>query len=606
MRLLPAELIPTRLVATVEKRPLEIVDAEPPAKLWLFTTIRILLRWLIGTLWLAVTGQLTQQLYARRLRDLFEKAGGLWIKVGQLLALRRDTFSPELCDELSGLLDQMKAFPTSVAKELIEQELAGAASDVFDEFIEEPFAAASIGQLYRAHLRREQVWVALKVQRPFIQTAFRNQMSVIRAILWLNDRLSIIPHFRSGEFLRELASVMDEEMDYRIEASNIRRMRKTLRRHQIYVPKVFSRYSTKRLLVMEYLEGVLMSDYINVLQSDPQKVALWQQENNVDPRLVARRLNDSILRQVNEDNLFHGDLHPGNILLLRNSGIAFLDFGSVGFLESEFLQKNTLFLRCIGEREYSKAVDVLFVICPFLPAIDIQQVKERLVRCLRAWETRTLTAGLPYHKKSMSGLHQDILKILYQYRIPAAWLLLKLDRAHVTLDASLMFLYPDMDYPKLIRRYVRRAKARLAQRARRTLTPAGSLANASSLLSLTPKLVHEYQMFQGPVLRRHAQIYQGWVTKLHAFTSAVFSDASQVLLLFGVFLAAVFLQQRHPALIEPLTGTTLQRLAARFPQLPDYFWIPLLALIAHIYRNLGAINGRLGKREARLPAAPRG
>src|SRR5215510_4230730 len=133
MRLLPTELIPSRLVETVDKKPLEVVDVAPPSKLWLFTTLGKLLRWLLSMLWLRISGRLTSKVYARRLRDLLEMMGGLWIKVGQLIALRRDTFSTEVCDELSGLLDQMKAFPTPVAKEIIEQELGGNLSVVFDE-----------------------------------------------------------------------------------------------------------------------------------------------------------------------------------------------------------------------------------------------------------------------------------------------------------------------------------------------------------------------------------------------------------------------------------------------------------------------------------------
>src|SRR3954453_9163366 len=109
-------------------------------------------------------------------------------------------------------------------------------------------------------------------------------------------------------------------------------MRKTLRKHNILVPKVFSRYTGRRILVMEFIDGVLMSDYIGLINADPARVTRWRAENNVDPVTVAHSLNNSMLRQIVEDNLFHADPHPGNIVLLRDSWIAFLDFGSIGFL----------------------------------------------------------------------------------------------------------------------------------------------------------------------------------------------------------------------------------------------------------------------------------
>jgi ubiquinone biosynthesis protein len=88
-------------------------------------------------------------------------------------------------------------------------------------------------------------------------------------------------------------------------------MRKSLWPHRVYVPKVFPSYCTKQVLVTEFIDGVLMTDYIRMLGDDPQRCAAWCAENKIRPRLVARRLYNSLLRQLLEDNLFHGDLHPG-------------------------------------------------------------------------------------------------------------------------------------------------------------------------------------------------------------------------------------------------------------------------------------------------------
>ena len=120
-------------------------------------------------LWLRIIakpGRRAEQ--SRRLRILFDELGGFWIKVGQLMSIRSDLFSPELCQELSKLQDRAAGFPFNIACRIAEAELGAPLSEVFDTFEETPFAAASIGQLHKAHLRYENVWVAVKVQRPFV------------------------------------------------------------------------------------------------------------------------------------------------------------------------------------------------------------------------------------------------------------------------------------------------------------------------------------------------------------------------------------------------------------------------------------------------------
>ena len=101
-----------------------------------------------------------------------------------------------------------------------------------------------------------------------------------------------------------------------------------------------------------------MAEYLNALQADPRSIAAWCRENNVSPRRVARRLHLSMLRQILEDNLYHGDLHPGNIILLRDSNIALIDCGTIGFLELEYLQKFRLFMKSLVELDYDKAADL--------------------------------------------------------------------------------------------------------------------------------------------------------------------------------------------------------------------------------------------------------
>jgi ubiquinone biosynthesis protein len=155
-------------------------------------------------------------------------------------------------------------------------------------------------------------------------------MALIRGLIALLRGLHLAGSHRWEELLAELTQIVREEIDYRYEISNLKRMRKSLRAHRIYVPRVFENLSSPRVLVMEFIQGALMVDFIALNQSEPERVSAWARENHIDPEKVGHRLYLSFLRQLFEDDLLHGDLHPGNIILLRNSNIAFIDLGTIG------------------------------------------------------------------------------------------------------------------------------------------------------------------------------------------------------------------------------------------------------------------------------------
>lgn len=601
MRTLDSSLIPTHLVERSELRTVQVVSLERPPRLWPFAMLGKLLVSLVPILWLHLWGKLSTEEFSKRLRIYLEKMGGLWIKAGQLLSLRRDLFSPEFCEELSQLLDSTTGFPFEVARKIIEEDLGGPLDQFFSEFSEEPFAAASIGQIYRAHLRAENTWVAVKVQRPGVKVNFRRQLFSIRLMARLIEWSARRPDFRLSEMVSELEYIMAEELDYRIEASNIRRMRKSLRKHQVYVPKVFGGFCAPRVLVMEFIQGVLMSDYIAVSRSDPTKLATWLRQNGVDSQVVGRRLYHSLLRQIFEDNLFHGDMHPGNIILLRDNQIALIDFGTIGFMENDYLRKYQLLLQSIARKEYSKAIDVLFLLASTIPPVEVQEIKEWCVRILRAWEVRTMTKGLPYHQKSVSTMYQQLLMVLNKYKVRSTWLFLKIDRAALTLDASLMHLIPDANFPKLMRSYFRKAEIRQLMKTAASQGQGRALSGSMSVMSLLPEMVFEYRMFQAPLLRRHAVNYEGSMSKVDKLFTVILSQFSLVVLTAGIFLLLVFLHQYFPRFIDPLTGKWLIEIGDSLPRLNAYVWLVILFLIYNASRQLNGLKRRFEQREARVP-----
>jgi ubiquinone biosynthesis protein len=146
-------------------------------------------------------------------------------------------------------------------------------------------------------------------------------------------------------------------------------------------------------------------------------------------------------RQIFEDNFFHSDLHPGNILLLRNNEIALIDFGAVGSLESEFLQKYTMYYQAIVGRQFDRAVDLLLLLAPQSTAnARTEEFRKRYLAVMKTFETKTATSGLRYHERSIVSVFGDIMKDLAALEIPLDWSFMRADRAQLTLDASLMYL----------------------------------------------------------------------------------------------------------------------------------------------------------------------
>ena len=582
---IPIELTPTRLHQAGPRREIPIAEPRPPSR-WRGLMVAGRLTALLGRLLvMRLRSRSTPSRVGVEVRTLFQELGGLWIKAGQLLSLRVDLFPQPFCEELAKLQHSSIGFPTPLARRIIEKELGGSVDDYFDEFDDRPFAVASIGQVFRARLRREGIYVAVKVQRPFVDQECQRDLTVIQWIVRLLEIFRVYPHIRWDLGLQELRDVMQEELNYHYEASNMRRMRQTLKAHKIYVPRLFQWYCTKRLLVTEFVHGALMSDYVKFAKSDPQQLHEWLVENNIQPKKVARRLINSIFRQLLEDNLYHGDLHPGNIVLLRNSRIALIDFGTASFTEKEYLDRFRLFVRALATRDYSKAADLCFMLTARLPNIDLEPVKEKLVQELRLWTRRTLVRELPYHSKSLENATLQLVRVLLAYKCTMEWAWLRIHRAFTTLDVSLVYLYPNVNYSRMLQKYFERAEVRSLKQmftARMALRSMGAYRTALDIQDR----VNEYTMFQGQLVRRQAQVFEGTSDKFAAFLGSLVTTLAICIGIAGLLAVVAFLEQHHGTALHRIVDPRLTRVVTQLPALEYPVWIGVLVAIAYVVRRL--------------------
>jgi ubiquinone biosynthesis protein len=582
------DLIPTPLPLR-NKRPIQIVTPIPPGPLRVLRIVGLVFRlaylWWKSELLTRLTGQPSMREAMSRVRVFLERLGGMWIKAGQVVAMRRDIFQAETCDELAKLQDQAQGFAWPLARQILEEELGGPIEAFFSEFDEHPIAAASIGQTHAARLRRNGVRVAVKVQRPFVAESFARDLRYVRLVIVGLKWLGVAPQARWDEMGWELESALTEELDYRMEAAAIQRMRKSLKRHDIYAPKVFFRESSRRVLVMEFIEGVFMSDYIKAKAEDPEGLRRWLAENEIEPAKVGERLMLSHIRQLFEDRLYHGDLHPGNIVLQKRSRIALIDFGTVGTFDESLLQKYHRMFSALADRDYVKVADMFLLMCPPLPDRDMSDLKTQLVRALRVWASRTTIKRLPYHEKSLSALSASFAVLLGKHRIPSNWEFLRLNRSDFTMDSSLMFLLPEINYPKLCRRYERQARARALRKAWRPKSARrvmGELVGAAKV----PGLIAEKLYFDVEWTRGRALAFEGKISKLAYLARGVFTLFTLGTLGASLLFLGKYLRHHHPRRVHLVHAPQFDRIFEALPSLRPETWIIMVLALLYLARRV--------------------
>jgi ubiquinone biosynthesis protein len=346
-------------------------------------------------------------------------------------------------------------------------------------------------------------------------------------------------------------------------------MRRTLRPHGLYAPKVF--YATERVLVTEFIDGVLMADYIHVLNTDPQRLQAWLVDNRIEPNRIGRRLILSLLRQILEDNLFHGDLHPGNIMLLRDNKVALIDFGACSFTEREYLQRFRLTVQALAASEYIKAADLTLLLCGTLPRVDLDRIRDEFVRSMHIWAAKTTVPEVPYHQKSVAVIYNEVIRILYEHHATMEWALLRIRRAQETLDASLLYLVPDVNYGKIAKRYFREADRRAMVATEADRARARDVSAVDRTLEAIER-AEEFALFRAPILRRRLRRFEATADRISAMITAGVSRLAVVGCLMTALVFAAFIAARHPQQATLLLGDTIVHWLRMMPTLDGHIW----------------------------------
>ena len=288
-----------------------------------------------------------------------EALGPTFVKVGQLLSTRVDLLPVSYTEALERLQDDVEPFPFTEVERIIEDELGTRVSRLFLELEERPIAAASLGQVHRARLRDGRM-VAVKVQRPDIRERVVADLNVMEELAGTMERFSETGRRYGVErAAAELRRSLLQELDYRLEATNLTTLADNLQRYErIIVPRPVHDYSTSRVLTMDYVQGRKITAIGPLARLE------------MDGEALAETLFDAYLQQILVDGLFHADPHPGNVFLTPDGRIALIDVGMVGRVGPELQDDLTRLLLALGEQRGEDAAELLMRISERRPDAD--------------------------------------------------------------------------------------------------------------------------------------------------------------------------------------------------------------------------------------------
>lgn len=427
------------------------------AILWPFLWFVLCLRW--DQLW----GHTDRNVGRRsvQLRKLLTDLGPTFIKVGQALSTRPDLVRKDYLEELTQLQDQLPPFPSEQAFARIESELGRPIAEIFAQISPEPVAAASLGQVYKAQLHSGE-WVAVKVQRPHLREQLSLDLYLIRwASTWLGPWLPLNLGSTLTAVVDEFGRKLFEEIDYLHEGRNCERFAEYFRDDpDVYVPRIFWAYSSRRVLTLEWIDGIKLTDVERIRAA------------NLEVKQLVRIGVVAALKQLLEYGFFHADPHPGNLFALTDGRMAYIDFGMMDQLTEEMKEYLVDALVHLVDRDYNALIDD-FIHLGFLQS-DVG--RQELIPALEKVLADVLTQEVVnFNFKTATDQFSDLM-YRYPFQVPSHFALVI--RSLVTQEGVALSLYPQfrivgVAYPYVAKRLLTDESPRIRQRLLQVLIKDG-------------------------------------------------------------------------------------------------------------------------------------
>jgi ubiquinone biosynthesis protein len=377
---------------------------------------------------------------AERMRLVLEELGPTFVKLGQLLSTRPDVIPMAFVHEFEKLQDDGPSFPFSEVTAQLIRELGGPVDAFFAEIDPEPLAAASIAQVHRARLTSGED-VVIKVRRPGIVELVESDISALMSLARLAER-----HIHGSEIydpvamVREFARTIRREMDFSREGHTIEKFRDNFAGTPwMYFPRVYWGHTARGVLTMEYVDGVKVTDRDRL------------EQRGLDGALIARRGADAFLEMVLTHGFFHGDVHPGNLLILPGNVICLLDYGIVGRLDEALKTFLTDTLYAIVNRDMDEMVSLLLFAGDISDNLDNQGLKRDLSSFIDGYYE------LPLKEIEVGRMLMEFIEIITLYSIRIQPDLMLLIKSLVLVESMGRSLNPAFDMVEHLKPFIEKA-----------------------------------------------------------------------------------------------------------------------------------------------------
>ncbi|MGS0763535.1 ABC1 kinase family protein [Syntrophomonas curvata] len=374
-----------------------------------------------------------RRLLADNLCRAMVELGPTFIKLGQMLSTRPDMLPPPYIEALESLQDKVEPLPyEQILKQMINE--MGDPEEIFAEFDINPLAAASIGQVHRARLKSGEE-VIVKIQRPGIESKVESDLEIIKGLARMSERRSSEAR-RIGiyDMVEEYGRMLLRELDYAREARNTDRVYNNFRDDErVVIPRVYWQYTTPRVLTQEYLAGFKLSD---IGEIDRQG---W------DRRKISQLGTEAFLSQILLHGFFQADPHPGNILVVDENTIAFIDFGEIGTLTERRLLYLGELLVSLNKGDIYKAMGTLRDIGIAGDSTDNEDFYEDFVDLVKDVSSTNIGS------LDMKRLRKEAMELAYRYHLQMPSYLTALMKALITVEGVGKKLDPDFNFTEVAR-----------------------------------------------------------------------------------------------------------------------------------------------------------
>jgi len=367
---------------------------------------------------------------AIRIRKVIEELGPTFVKLGQLMSTRQDLVPKEWIIEFEKLQDEVPPFSYEEAKEIIESELGQPLGDVFTIINRKPIAAGSLAQVHKAELKNGTT-VAIKVQRPGIQKIIAADIRLMYEFAKSAEKhLRISELYDPVGIISEFEYTMMRELDFLIESANTEKLHKYFEDEpNIQIPKIYSEYTSKRVLVEEFIHGTPLSKLIEEKKPDVQR-----------GKLIVKNLVDAYMKQIFDFRFTQVDPHSGNLIVKDDNTIGIVDLGMCTKITSRTIEHFSALFLGMMQKDVSSIVREFKIMGIVTEDTKIPLYERDLSDLIDTY------AGKPLKDINWGNLMDELFQLSYRHKMRAPTEFMNLGRAIMFLEKSARILDPDFNF----------------------------------------------------------------------------------------------------------------------------------------------------------------